>query len=224
MEDLEIKLIEPETNQKDQNSKYISNPLLCEFPLLKPDLHTLNTSPITATTSSSKPENKKILSEIKNLVYEGKGESNNTKYLLGVFCKKKKSLTFIPVDYHQITKKVSPGVVASNNITINAPTSTKDNYLNNKSLLVQDFGTNKSRKVVEAQKSNIVKEENISSAKAMQEIIFKNTKEEELEANKNQVTGMSVQEQNLKIILPEFDSGTADRSKMFNISSSIFFN
>ena len=94
------------------------------------------------------------------------------------------------------------------------------NYLENKSLLVNDFGTNKSRKVMESMKGNIVKEENISAPKAMQDIIIKNTLEEENQAKINQQNGVNKSEENFKNILPPFNSKTKDVSLIFNLESS----
>jgi hypothetical protein len=104
-----------------------------------------------------------------------------------------------------------------NNNDINAQ-STQANYLNKKSLLVNDFGTSKSKKVVESMMSNIVKEENISSANAINDIIQKKSKIIE-EKNLNQSI-TNDQEASLKSILPEYNLETNKTQEMFNVNSS----
>lgn len=99
----------------------------------------------------------------------------------------------------------------------------KINYLENKSLLVTDFGTNKSKKVMESMKGNIVKEQNISAPKAMQDIISKKTLEEENQAKINQVDGESNNKANFKNILPLYNLKTKDVSKIFDLTSSKFY-
>lgn len=99
-----------------------------------------------------------------------------------------------------------------------------NNYLNNKTLLVQDFGTSKSKKVIDSMRSNIIKEENISSVKAMNDIIQKNTVETSNEKKDNKTGLTNDQEASLKNILPEFDVTTRDIMKMFNINTSKLIN
>ena len=98
--------------------------------------------------------------------------------------------------------------------------STQANYLNKKSLLVNDFGTSKSKKVVESMMSNIVKEENISSANAMNEIIQRKSKTIE---EKSKSSNLQDQSNSLKFILPEYNLETSNTMEMFNINTSKFF-
>jgi hypothetical protein len=69
-------------------------------------------------------------------------------------------------------------------------------------------------------KSNVVKDENISSAKAMQDIINKNTKEDEAQAQINQQDGLTRTIESLKTILPSFNIETKDLSEIFNLEDS----
>lgn len=159
------------------------------------------------------------------------------RYFIGVLSKKRKKISLLPVDYITVNTKIKSLHNDNNNNTflntatyLNStfvnPSDNKDisekqgNYLNNKSLLVQDFGTSKSQKVIESMKSNIIKEENISSVKAMNEIIQKNTKEG-VDDKKDSKSGLTNdQEASLKNILPEFDVTTRDIMKMFNVDTS----
>lgn len=112
-----------------------------------------------------------------------------------------------------------------NNTFVNVNDTTQSNqanYLNKKSLLVNDFGTSKSKKVIESMMSNIVKEENISSANAMNEIIQRNSKAITEKIGKN--SNVQNQEGSLKAILPEYNLETNITREIFSINSSKLIN
>ena len=94
--------------------------------------------------------------------------------------------------------------------------------------MVQDFGTSKSKKVVDQQRTNIVKDENISSAKAMHQIIM-NKSSSNIDASlvkDGQSTGNVNNDANLnsmRAILPVFDLKTKEKMEMFDINSSKYF-
>lgn len=127
---------------------------------------------------------------------------------------------FTEVDYIPLqTKLKSTEDVAINHIEANKENSeNKTNYFEHKSLLVNEFGTNKSRKVVESMKSNIVKEENISSKKAMKEIIDKNVKEDEIKAELNKKEAGDKNIESMRAILPPFNTETKEATEIFDLN------
>lgn len=151
-----------------------------------------------------------------------------------MLCKKRKTMSFIPADYMTINSRLKtlqpdPNSTFIHNTLLNSTfvnvndtttQSNQANYLNKKSLLVNDFGTSKSKKVIESMMSNIVKEENISSANAMNEIIQRNSKT--IEENTGKHSSTQDQEASLKAILPEYNLETSITRDIFSINSSKF--
>jgi hypothetical protein len=86
--------------------------------------------------------------------------------------------------------------------------------------LVKDFGTNKSKKLINNRRTNIVKEENISSTNAMHNLLKKSAKNLEHDYKQNKETLMHQREQFMKQILPVFDLQAADVQDIYNIGSS----
>ena len=93
-------------------------------------------------------------------------------------------------------------------------------YLDKKEQLVKDFGTNKSKKLINNRRTNIVKEENISSTSAMHNILKKSAKNLEHDYKQNKETLMHQREQFMKQILPVFDLQATDVQNVYNIGSS----
>lgn len=195
-----------------------SCPIVCNFPMNKPLLEDLNETKFLHVFKKNNRHEYKLAGERNNVLFEGKNKSaalDNQKFLIGVFNKSKRLLTFCDtqvISVNQVTK-----VNDETNIVLNQAIPS---YNESKSLLVQDFGTTKSKKVNDSMKSNIVNEENISSVKAMHYILNKKTKQEEEQVKLNQVNGVMTSEQSMKSILPSFNLATNKIFEVFDLTDS----
>ena len=129
----------------------------------------------------------------------------------------------------KIKKIESKQIVTEETIDISSKTKVKDGndqieYLEKKEQLVKDFGTNKSKKLINNRKTNIVKEENISSANAMHTILEQSAKhlESNYNHNKEEITNHKISF--MKDILPEFNIETQEVREIFNLTSSKMMN
>lgn len=197
------------------NDKSKGNPCILEFPVNRPTASNLESFHLF-----KHPEKNdfRLAGENENVIFESRSKLGNDdklgKYVVGYYCGKKRTLTFAEACYFPMNQKMRELEQNKISMSLNA-----GNYMDNKTLLVQDFGTNKSRKVIESMKSNIVKEANISSANAMQNIIFeKNAKEED--AIGQLASEHEKQEESMRAILPEFNSKSAKIDEIFNVDSS----
>lgn len=93
-------------------------------------------------------------------------------------------------------------------------------YMEKKEQLVKDFGTNKSKKIINNRRTNVVDEENISSTKAMHEILKKTAQEMEKNISQSRDEILKKKINSAKQILPEFDLEAEDPDKIYKISSS----
>lgn len=216
-----------ENIEKDQlneidydNLNLLNNkPLLLDLPLPRLKSDFLNNSKDDCFEVSKKNNYKYLSGELNGIKYEGKlrlNDFNPSVNYVGVLNKQKRKMTFIPIDKINVDYKIKEIYKDSDQNPEQANTSNiNKSYITNKSLLVQDFGTNKSRKVVDQIMTNVVKEENISSVQAMQNIIQlkgKNSIKQNLENDNNSNSYIG--------ILPEFDINATDLNAMFNIKSS----
>ncbi len=207
------------------SSDKVSCPIICNFPMTKPLIEDLNENNFLHLFKKNNKQEYKLAGERNNVIFEGKNKlsnNDNQKYLIGIFNKNKRLLTFCDsqvISVNQLTKLNEETQISLNQII--------PNYNESKSLLVQDFGTTKSKKVNDSIKSNIVNEENISSVKAMHDILNKKTKLEEEQAKLNQVNGTMTSEQSMKSILPTFNLATNKIFEVFDLTDSkilIYFN
>jgi len=235
--DLELKEEENET----------PNAFLLDLPLPRPSIRKLNENRgnIKLKNQSERNKTKIFQAEIDNIHYEGKSKETDyhaSKYYAGVVNHERKEIKMIPVNFISVNTKTSKDEFnAALNETLmtmtktgsavnqlsgtyvnNDDTKLMGNYLHNKSLLTQDFGTSKSRKVIEQMKSTVVKDENISSVEAMHKIIMKNTEKQEEEAPKakNKENDLG----NLEAVLPKCNFISKNKMEMFDINSSKFHN
>lgn len=201
------------------NLNSLSNkPLLLDLPLPRLKSEILNDNTEDTFEIIKKSNYKQLNGDLNGIKYEGRvrfNDFNPTTNYVGIFNKQKRKMTFIPVDKITVDYKIKEIYKESNQ-----PNEQKDSqinnksYITNKSLLVQDFGTNKSRKVVDQIMTNVVKEENISSVQAMQNII-------QLKGKNNQKISSDIDNtQNYLSILPSFDTNATELNNMFNINSS----
>lgn len=109
----------------------------------------------------------------------------------------------------------------NNNIKQSKDRNDQAEYLDKKEQLVKDFGTNKSKKLINNRRTNIVKEENISSTSAMHNILKKSAKNLEQDYKQNKETITHQREQFMKQILPAFDLQATEVQDVYNIGSSI---
>ncbi len=150
--------------------------------------------------------------------------------MIGVFSKKKRIMNLLDFDalfvMNQKIKNIESKPSVTEEITDNnnlKQTLDKDKqaeYLDKKEQLVKDFGTNKSKKLINNRRTNIVKEENISSTSAMHNILKKSAKNLEHDYKQNKETLMHQREQFMKQILPVFDLQATDLQNVYNIGSS----
>lgn len=216
-----------ENIEKDQlneidydNLNLLNNkPLLLDLPLPRLKSDFLNNSKDDCFEVAKKNNYKYLSGELNGIKYEGKlrlNDFNPSVNYVGVLNKQKRKMTFIPIDKINVDYKIKEIYKDSDQNPEQANTSIiNKSYITNKSLLVQDFGTNKSRKVVDQIMTNVVKEENISSVQAMQNIIQlkgKNSLKQNSENDNNSNSYIG--------ILPEFDINATDLNAMFNIKSS----
>ena len=139
-----------------------------------------------------------------------------------MFSEKKRKIELIPLDYMNINSKVKElysdntlyNNTYMNSTFVGGEADAGENYLNNKSLLVKDFGTSKSKKVIDQMKTNIVKEENITNANKIQEKI------QDKKVNQKETDEINKTE-SLERILPEYDLITNDVNKIFKIESIV---
>jgi hypothetical protein len=99
-------------------------------------------------------------------------------------------------------------------------TNTKHNYLENKTLLVNSFGTSKAKSKIQSLRSNIIEEEHISSSDAMKKILEENAMIQEQYIKHNTDDQLEVKIENMREILPPFDLETKDVTSIFNQDSS----
>ena len=95
----------------------------------------------------------------------------------------------------------------------------QNEYYEKKEQLVKDFGTNKSKKIINSRKSNIVKEENISSTNAMHNMLEKSAKhlEQNQQHSKDDIINHKINF--VKGILPEFDLEAKEAKDIYTLGS-----
>jgi hypothetical protein len=195
-------------------------PIITDFSMNRPTTESLSSNDFLHLFKRKNKQDYKIVGERNNIQYDGRSKNNSSegqKYFIAIFNNKKRTLTFTQANYMTITHNTK--LLEHNKVTENQ-NITPSTYVENKSLLVQDFGTSKSKKVIDSMRSNIVKEENISSLQAMHNIINQKSKDEEEQAKVNQVNGLLSGEQSMIQILPKFNLETKDEFEIFDLDSS----
>jgi hypothetical protein len=140
-----------------------------------------------------------------------------------VYNKKAKTLKFVEIDsifsINQKIKRVEAHAAKKSNVE----TKVKTNYLENKTLLVNSFGTSKAKSKIQSLRSNIIEEDHISSSDAMKKILEEQAMIQEQYIRHNADDQLEVKIENMREILPPFDLETKDVTSIFNQDSSKIF-
>lgn len=209
-------------NQIQPNDNSKSLPIVCNFPVNTPSISELEESNKISLYKRKNKQDYRVVGDMDNIEFEGKANvinQSSSKYLICCFNKRKREISisdsFIcEMNQHSKSVKINEKPLIDNS------QKTQETYMNNKSLLVQDFGTSKSKKVIESMKSNIVNEENISSIKPMHEIINKKSQIEEKLIQSNKINGVSFGEESMREIIPSYKLGVSDIREVFDLDSS----
>jgi hypothetical protein len=217
-------------------------PNLSVFPMNYPDVSNLNTQSkwvMCKNKDKMRKDDYIFLGESSRMIYDSRSrmDHNLSDYVIGVYSKKKREMTFIDVEsifsvnqkvrrVEEHTEKVANKKLLEemNNLNDKKPETT-NTYVENKIQLIQDFGTQKAKKVANSIRSNIIQEENISSIKAAKRILEDNAMKQKQDVDLNEEEQKNKILANWRIRLPQFNLDTENVGEIFDLDSSkSFFN
>jgi hypothetical protein len=238
-----------ESNQDDivnpSLGKHIFLLILVVFPLNHPNLNILNDQQqnrfiLCQNREKKRKEDKLLLGESSKIIYEAKTKMNKnlSDYVVGIFSKKKREMTFVDIDgifsiNHKIRKIEEHSQkmeelerhkllsIGADTADLSAPsTSASGNYIDKKLQLIKDFGTSKAKKAASSIKAHMVNENNISSVNAVKRMLedtaIKQNLNVQLNEEQKQLNKISL----WRDILPEFDINAEDKKNIFILESS----
>ena len=163
-------------------------------------------------------DNKKHLmakGEQTGITYIGRKASQPSKYLIGIKAGKTIRIFDAPcLEFSQYINKLQAQKMAETN---------EENYFDQKARLVEDFGTKKSKKIINSLKANMVSEDAIASSSQMKKILTHKAKQ--IDANEDAIREEAKMEEIIenKNLLPPHDEKTKDPKEVYPIYGSIAF-
>jgi hypothetical protein len=216
------KYLNVEYNQAAEDSL---NPSLILFPHNHPNIDTLNNIDNTKFAICESNEalvNKRkiILGETPRIIYNGESKKTNnlSEYVIGVFSKKKRKISFYDIDniftINQKVRRIENHYqqVQAREAMIQETSQNKPDYFTKKINLISDFGTMKAKKAAENMRSQLIEEKNISSLDAMNEILDERVAQEEAIEKEKISKNLQVLE-----LLPIFNPQVSELNKLDEI-------